>query len=91
MVKSRGRLGSRKRSRKVPPTRLSYRAIAEDLAERISRGEYPPGSQLPSYRQLAEIYSCSVTTAQSALRLLRERGLTNSQPGRGVYVAEPDT
>lgn len=74
----------------MPPARLSYRQIAQDLAERIAAGEYPPGSLLPSYAALAAMYSCSVTTAQSALRLLRDRGLTRSEPGVGTFVTGPD-
>ncbi len=74
----------------MPPTRLSYVEIAADLEARIAAGEYPPGSLLPSYSKLGAIYSVSVTTAQSALRLLRERGLTRSEVGRGTYVAEKD-
>lgn len=70
----------------MPPARLSYRQIADDLAERIARGEYKPGQRLPSYSELAAMYSVSVTTAQSALRLLRERGLTWSDPGVATYV-----
>ena len=72
----------------VPPTRLSYRQIADDLAARIAAGEYLPGSRLPSYSQIAAIYSVSVTTAQSAVRLLHERGLTRGEPGRGTFVAD---
>ena len=68
--------------------RLSYRQIADDLAARIAAGEYPPGGKLPSYSELAAMYSCSITTAQSALRVLRERGLTYSEPGRGTYVLD---
>lgn len=71
----------------MPPKQLSYRQIADDLAARIASGEYPPGSRLPSYSQLAVMYSCSVTTAQSAVRLLHERGLTYGSSGRGVFVA----
>lgn len=75
----------------MPPTRLTYRQIADDIAERIRRGEYPSGSALPSYRALADMYSVSVSTAQAAVRLLRERGLTRTELGRGVFVADPDT
>jgi GntR family transcriptional regulator len=74
----------------MPPTRLTYKEIADDLEARIAAGEYPPGTQLPSYAKLGEIYSVSVTTVQSALRLLRERGLTRSEIGRGTYVVEKD-
>jgi GntR family transcriptional regulator len=73
----------------MPPERLTYRGIASDLRERILRGEYPPGSRLPSYAELSGIYSVSVTTAQAAIRELRAQGFTDSVLGRGVYVADP--
>lgn len=72
----------------MPPTRLTYREIADDLQARIVAGEHPPGSLLPSYARVAEIYSVSVTTAQNALRMLRERGLTTSVLGVGTFVVD---
>lgn len=76
----------------MPPKHFGYRDIANDLAERIAAGEYPPGSRLPSYSQLASMYSCSVTTAQFAIRILHLRGLTYGLSGRGIFVAgEPST
>lgn len=72
----------------MPPTRFTYQMIADDLEARIRHGEYRPGSPLPSYRSLGEIYSVSVSTAQAALRILRERGLTRTELGRGVFVAD---
>ena len=65
---------------------LSYRGIANDLAERIRIGEYPPGSKIPSYRQLSALYSVHVSTAQKAVMALEERGVVVGVPGRGVFV-----
>jgi GntR family transcriptional regulator len=67
---------------------LSYRGIANDLAERIRIGEYPPGSKIPSYRQLATLYSVHISTAQKAVMALEERGVVVGVPGRGVFVRE---
>ncbi|MFF0150931.1 GntR family transcriptional regulator [Micromonospora sp. NPDC005203] len=36
---------------------------------------------------MAEHYKISVTTAQQALRILRERGLVEGHQGKGTYVA----
>ncbi|MCO8274526.1 GntR family transcriptional regulator [Actinoplanes sp. TRM 88003] len=36
------------------PPRYRYEAIADDLEQRIEAGEFPPGSRLPSRRQLIE-------------------------------------
>lgn len=68
--------------------RLTYRQIADDMSERIRRGEYPPGSALPKYRELAELYSVSQATAARAYGLLRDRGTVVGEPGRGMFVPE---
>jgi GntR family transcriptional regulator len=65
---------------------LTYREIADDLHRRIRIGEYPPGSALPQYPDLAGSYGVSVSTAQRAIMLLRDRGLVTGVPGRGVFV-----
>lgn len=72
----------------MPPRKLTYREIADDLASRIRNGEsgYEPGDQLPSYTRLAELYSVSVSTASRAVGLLHDRGLVESIVGRGVFV-----
>lgn len=56
------------------------------MAERIEAGEYPPGSRLPTYRELADLYSVSYATAQRAIGTLRDRGIVRGQQGRGVFV-----
>jgi GntR family transcriptional regulator len=70
------------------PIPMSSRAIADDLSDRIRTREYPPGAQLPSLRELADLYSVSVSTIQRALELAKDRGLVVSAPGRGLFVAE---
>ncbi len=65
--------------------------IVDDLAERIRRGQYPPGTQLPTYAALAGLYDVSPATIAIVIRLLRERGLVVGVPGRGTYVAEVPT
>lgn len=74
----------------MPPRRLTYRQIVEDLIDRIERGEYPPGGVLPSRRQLAEMYSVSTSTADHAMSLLIDRGYAYGEIGRGTFVTEPD-
>jgi GntR family transcriptional regulator len=69
---------------------LDYRGIANDIAARIATGEYPPGGKIPSYSQLAKLYSVSISTAQRAVIVLRERGLVVGAQGRGVFVRERD-
>lgn len=73
----------------MPPQRQTYRQIADDLTERIRSGEYPPGAELPSANKLAELYGVHRNTAQQAMALLRDRGLTVGVQGRATYVATP--
>jgi GntR family transcriptional regulator len=68
------------------PQRMTYRDIADDLAERMTAGEYPSGAQLPSTAQLAALYSVSVATVVRAVGLLHDRGLVRGEAGVGVFV-----
>jgi DNA-binding transcriptional regulator YhcF (GntR family) len=70
------------------PVKLTYRQIADDVAARIATGEYRKGAELPSYRELAELYSVSVATASRAYGLLRDRGTVVGEPGRGMFVPD---
>ena len=66
--------------------RVSYRAIAAALRERISGGDLGAGGRLPSTRELAATYRVATTTAQRALESLRADGLVVSRPGAGYFV-----
>lgn len=72
------------------PRHLTYREIADDIAERIDDGEYPPGSKLPSYPQIAALYSVSYATAHRAIMMLQARGLVYGEAGRGTFVVGGD-
>jgi GntR family transcriptional regulator len=67
---------------------MGYRRIADDLRARIAGGEYPPGERLPTYAELATIYSASVSTIQRAVMLLQAQGVIVGVQGAGLYVAE---
>lgn len=68
------------------PRRLTAPQIADDITARIRSGEYPPGERLPSYAELALLYTVSKTTAQRVYVILKARGDVESEPGRGHYV-----
>ncbi|WP_422771267.1 winged helix-turn-helix domain-containing protein [Plantactinospora sp. WMMC1484] len=74
----------------MPTIPLSYADIAADITARIRAGEYEPGAKLPSYTQLADLYSVSFSTAARAVALLRDRGVVVGAPGRGVFVKDSD-
>jgi GntR family transcriptional regulator len=74
----------------MPPrsSQPPYRLVSAALRERIDRGEWLPGEQLPTVRALADTYSVSVTTVRRALALLADDGLVTVTPGWGVFRAE---
>ncbi|MFI7426012.1 winged helix-turn-helix domain-containing protein [Micromonospora sp. NPDC049836] len=63
--------------------------LLDDLLKKIENGTYPPGSQLPSGRALADSYDVSQSTISRAVARLRHQGVLVGRPGRGVFVAEP--
>ncbi len=64
------------------------RRIAAELREAIEGGSYPPGSKLPSQRDLAREYGVARNTIDEALKILGRQGLITSEWGRGVFVRE---
>ena len=67
----------------------TYREMADDIAVRIERGDWPPGARLPSTEQFRIEYEVSEATAYRALVLLIDRGLIYGEHGRGRFVATP--
>lgn len=65
-----------------------YRRLADRLIAEIRAGKYPPGSQLPSVRQM-RADGIGLSTVQRALQALAEEGWTVPAPGSGTYVADP--
>lgn len=65
-----------------------YRAISAELRERIRSGEWLPGEQIPSVRQIAQEYSVSIGTARRATAVLAEEGLVVVTPSWGAFIPE---
>ncbi|MEK8132616.1 PLP-dependent aminotransferase family protein [Paenibacillus filicis] len=65
-----------------------YQQIADDLERRISYGEFPPGSLLPSERKLAEQLGVNRSTVILAYSELRSLGIIESQTGSGTRVSK---
>ncbi|MBQ1035365.1 GntR family transcriptional regulator [Micromonospora sp. C81] len=63
-----------------------YRAIAQELSERIESGVIPPGALLPTESALTAEFQASRGTIRQALSALRENGLTTTEHGRGTYA-----
>ena len=63
--------------------------IADDLVAAVRSGEYVPGDPLPSFKALADDYGVAIGTVQSAIAVLRERGVVVTRQGTGTSV-HPD-
>lgn len=66
-----------------------YERVTDDLRRRIRSGEFPPGSKLPSRRDLCLEYDVSDIVVGAAMRALKSERLTESLPGVGTFVADP--
>jgi DNA-binding FadR family transcriptional regulator len=70
--------------------RLESRRLANLLRAEIEAGaKYPPGTKLPSYRQLVAKHGVARNTVGAALRLLEAEGLVDIRPASGVYARDP--
>lgn len=65
-----------------------YRAISAALRDRIQAGEWLPGEQIPSVRDIAEEYGVSIGTARRATSVLAEEGLLVVTPSWGAFIPE---
>lgn len=65
----------------------SYLQLARQLRERIAVGEIT--SKLPSLTKLAEQSGLAVGTVQHSIKVLVEKGLVYTVPGRGTFLTHP--
>lgn len=63
-----------------------YQKIYNDLLQGIKLKRFPPGSRLPSEKELTEQYNVSRITSKKALEMLAEQNLITRMPGKGSYV-----
>lgn len=68
-----------------------YIRIQDDLAARISAGEYPAGSRIPSESALAERYGVTRMTVRQAVDGLVFNGVVSRRQGSGTYVVQVPT
>jgi len=62
--------------------------VVDDLRARIDSGEFPPGSRLPSGKQIMNQYNVSSTTVRTVLAALTNAGVAEPRQGSGTYVTE---
>lgn len=64
-----------------------YEVLADDIARSIQSGLLKPGDRLPSVRETCAARKISPSTVFQAYYLLEGRGLVESRPRSGYYVA----
>jgi GntR family transcriptional regulator of abcA and norABC len=65
-----------------------YKQIAEQMEQRISNGEFPPGSFLPSERTLARELHVNRSTVVAAYDELQAAGVVERKQGSGTIVSQ---
>lgn len=66
-----------------------YRSIANELQDRINRGEWLPGERLPAEPVLGEQFGVNRLTVRQALSYLRQAGVLDIRQGSGTFVTNP--
>jgi GntR family transcriptional regulator len=64
-----------------------YRFIADDLREKIKKGQLKPNAKLSTEGELSDQYEASRNTVREAIRRLTDEGLLEARPGQGTFVA----
>lgn len=69
-----------------------YAQLADALRERIVKGIWPIGLQIPTLPALAQEFGVALITVRQAVRVLRDEGLLIPEQGRGTFVrSKPET
>src|ERR1041384_5905052 len=74
-----------KRDQRVIPL---YYQVQHTITQRIYRGDYPRGTQLPSESELSRELGVSRVTVREALRVLAQEHTLVKCKGRGTLVAD---
>ncbi len=70
----------------VKKTRV-YEEIVTKVKEMVEQGRLKSGDQLPSERELSEVFKVSRSSVREAVRSLESQGLIESRQGDGTYIA----
>ena len=62
--------------------------LRDEFSRRITSGSWPPGSKLPSVRDLAQTVGANPNTVQRALSELEREGLAVSERTAGRFVTQ---
>jgi len=73
--------------RAIKKTRI-HEEVFSQIHELIKEGRFKARDQLPSERELAEIFKVSRTSVREALRALESQGLIVSRTGMGNFIVD---
>lgn len=62
--------------------------LMDDVTARIRSGQWPPGTKLPSAREMRRQFGVSQMTVRMAVERLRAAGWVTTAPGAGWWVAD---
>ncbi|MGE5550550.1 MAG: GntR family transcriptional regulator [Bacteroidota bacterium] len=68
-------------------TRPRYREMEQFIRGKIAAGDWPPGYQLPTERELSIMFGVSRITTSRALLELQKAGLVVREQGRGTFIS----
>jgi DNA-binding transcriptional MocR family regulator len=68
--------------------RSRYKSLVDAFAADIRSGQLPPGTRLPTHRQLASEHGLALVTASRVYAELESMGLVSGETGRGTFVRE---
>lgn len=72
------------------PERPVWIQVAEVIEQRITDGEYPPRTAIPSIVRIEQEFGVGKNTARHVVRYLAEEGLVRPIPSMGTFVVPPE-
>lgn len=64
-----------------------YKEVEREIMQRLARGDWKPGEQLPTEPELAELFGVAVFTIRAGIQKLVESGVLLRRQGKGTFVA----
>jgi GntR family transcriptional regulator len=75
----------------LEPSKARYKQVAAILREAIRRGDYRPGTTLPSQPDLARQYGLNQSSISRAVAMLQAEGWVRTEHGKGSVVLDMPT
>jgi GntR family transcriptional regulator len=64
-----------------------YKEVEREIMQRLARGDWKPGDQLPTEPELAELFGVAVFTIRAGIQKLVDSGVLLRRQGKGTFVA----